>query len=85
MGFGKVSKEVMTDPSISPGAKSLYSLLCCYMDKSRSCYPGIKRLSEELYVTPSTIKRWMNELKKAKIISRTQEDKTKTAVTFILK
>lgn len=83
MGFGKVSKKVMTDPSLSHGAKSLYSLLCCYMDRHRVCYPGIQKLGEDLGVTSSTVKRWMTELRSRGIIKRTQQSQVRTTVTTI--
>lgn len=85
MSFGKVSKDVMTDPSISHGAKSLYSLLCCYMDKSKICYPGIKKLSEDMSVSSSTVKRWLEELQDKKIITRSSKSEVRTTVTTILK
>jgi DNA-binding MarR family transcriptional regulator len=86
MGFGKVSKEVLADPSLSPGAKSLYALLCCYKDSiTNTCNPGINRLSDELNAGHSTIKRWLKELKAAGIITRSQLDQRSTSVTVILK
>lgn len=85
MGFGKVSKAVLTDPSISTGAKSLYALLCCYKNTANECNPGINRLSDELNIGYSTCKRWLKELKDKEIISRTQDDQRSTSKTIILK
>lgn len=85
MGFGKVSKPVLTNPTISPGAKALYSLLCCYKNKQNSCNPGINRLADELNVGYSTIKRWLKELKDAGIIQRSQKEQRSTSETIILK
>jgi DNA-binding MarR family transcriptional regulator len=84
-GFGKVSKNVCADPAITIGAKSLYSLLCCYRNnESNTCNPGIKRLSDELNAGQSTVKRWMKELKDAGIVSRSQH-RHQSSITQILK
>lgn len=85
MGFGKVNKQILTDPSISPGAKSLYALLCCYKNKDNECNPGLNRLSDELGIGYSTTKKWLKELKDAGVISRSQEDQRSTSITVILK
>jgi hypothetical protein len=85
MKFGKVSKDVLSDPNITHGAKSLYALLCCYMDQDRTCYPGIDRLSTEMNVGQSTIKRWLSELKQAKVIDRAVRGFRNSYTTIILK
>ena len=84
-GFGKISKSVLADPTLSPGAKALYALLCCYKNKENVCNPGINRLAEELNVGYSTIKRWLKELRDNGIISRNQVDQRSTSTTVILK
>ena len=85
MGFGKVNKAILADPSISPGAKSLYALLCCYKNSDNVCNPGLNRLSDELGIGYSTCKKWLKELKDKGIISRSQVDQRSTSTTVILK
>lgn len=84
MGFGKVSKTVLTNPMLSAGAKALYSLLCCYKNQQNICNPGINRLADELNVGHSTVKRWLKELKDAGVIQRSQTDQRATSITVIL-
>lgn len=84
-GFGKISKKVMTDPSISTGAKSLYALLCCYKNADNECNPSINRLADELGIGYSTCKRWIKELKEKEIITRSQTDQRSTSKTIVLK
>tara|TARA_R110000868_G_scaffold313607_1_gene574572 strand:- start:477 stop:722 length:246 start_codon:yes stop_codon:yes gene_type:complete len=68
--FGIVSYDVMSDPELSSKAKGLYSLLCCYADKNRICFPTKSRLADELDVSQKTIKRYLKELYNKKYIKR---------------
>lgn len=83
--FGKVTKEVMTNPIISPGGKALYALLCCYANSDRTCTIGINRMAEELNVDPSSIKRWVRELVDGNIIYRHRTENQKTVTTHLKK
>jgi len=68
--FGIVKHEVISDPSVSIGAKALYSLLCCYADKQRQCWPSISTLADHLDTSQSSVNRWIKELKLNKYIRR---------------
>ena len=68
--FGIVAYDILTSPEISPQAKGLYSLLACYANKNRTCYPSISRLADELNVSRRTVDRLIKELKIKKAISR---------------
>jgi len=68
--FGIVSYDIITSPEITPQAKGLYSLLACYANKNRTCYPSISRLADELNVSRRTVDRLIRELKTKKAISR---------------
>ena len=68
--FGIVSREVITDPNLSIGAKSLYSVLSCYANKQRTCFPSISTLADDLGSSQSSIDRWIKELKLHKYIKR---------------
>jgi DNA-binding MarR family transcriptional regulator len=68
--FGIVSRDIILDPSITPQAKALYSVLACYANKQRTCFPLISTLSNDMNVSQRTIKRLINELKSKDYIKR---------------
>jgi DNA-binding MarR family transcriptional regulator len=61
--FGIVSRDVITEPDLSLQAKAVYSILACYANKQRSCFPSISTLANDLNVSQRTIKRLIKELK----------------------
>ena len=68
--FGIVKHNVLTDPNLSIQAKGLYSILCCYANKKRLCWPSISTLADDADSSQSSIKRWLKELKQHNYISR---------------
>lgn len=68
--FGIVSKEVLHDPELSLQAKGLYSLLCTYANKNRTCYPSISTLADLSNKSRSTIDKLIKELKKKNYLKR---------------
>ena len=65
--FGIVNYDVMTDPEVSLQAKGLYSLLCCYADKSRTCYPSISTLADISNKSTTQISVYIKEYSKFSI------------------
>lgn len=68
--FGIVNYNVMTDPEVSIQAKGLYALLCCYANKSRTCYPSISTLADLSNKSTTQISVYIKELKKHNYIKR---------------
>jgi|TARA_R110000796_G_scaffold241130_2_gene362424 DNA-binding MarR family transcriptional regulator len=68
--FGIVSREVITAPDLSMRAKALYSVLACYANKERSCFPSISTISDDLNISQRTTKRLIKELKDKDYIKR---------------
>ncbi len=68
--FGIVNYDVMTDPEVSLQAKGLYALLCCYADKSRTCYPSISTLADISNKSTTQISVYIKELKDANYLKR---------------
>lgn len=68
--FGIVSKEVLHDPELSIQAKGLYSLLCTYADKNRTCYPSINTLADLSNKSVRTISELIKELKEKNYLKR---------------
>jgi hypothetical protein len=68
--FGIVNYNVMTDPEVSIQAKGLYALLCCYANKSRTCYPSISTLADLSNKSTTQISVYIKELKTHNYIKR---------------
>jgi len=68
--FGIVKHIVLTDPEISVQAKGLYSVLCCYANANRVCWPSISRLADDTNTSQRSVRRWLKELKDQKVIHR---------------
>ncbi len=68
--YGIVKHKVCTDPNLSVQAKGLYSILCCYANKNRICWPSISKLADDCGSSQSSVKRWIKELKSYKYIER---------------
>jgi SOS-response transcriptional repressor LexA len=68
--FGIVNKEVLHDPELSIQAKGLYSLLCTYADKNRTCYPSINTLADLTNKSVRSISELIKELKQKNYLRR---------------
>lgn len=68
--FGIVSYDVISDPNLSVQAKALYSMLACYANKERTCWPSISTLSDDLNISQSSTNRLIKELKTCNYITR---------------
>ena len=68
--FWIVSYEVISDPNLSIQAKALYSMLACYANKERTCWPSISTLSDDLNISQSSNNRLIKELKTCNYIKR---------------
>ncbi|MDB5117010.1 MAG: hypothetical protein JWQ79_2502 [Mucilaginibacter sp.] len=60
--FGTVEKEVIGHPEIGVGAKTLYSLLCCFKNSLDECFPSNALLANHLGCSEKTISRYFKEL-----------------------
>ncbi len=68
--FGIISHAVITDPELSLQAKAIYSMLCVYANKRRTCYPSIATLADTAGVSCRTVDRSIQELKNKNYIKR---------------
>ena len=68
--FGIINQEVVSDPELSLQAKGVYSLICTFANKERTCFPSIALLADLCDVNPSTIHRNINKLKEKGYIKR---------------
>ncbi len=68
--FGIVKYTVLSDTNLSIQAKGLYSLLCTYADKNRTCYPSSSHLADLLNVSQRYIFKLLKELKANNYVKR---------------
>lgn len=84
--FGKVTSNVMQDPSISLKDKGLYAYLCTRADNlTRETHISVYKMASECGCTPATIKRGLHNLQKHGVIIRKQRNVGDTTVTTILR
>lgn len=69
-GYGIVSSTVVRDPNISLREKGLYAYLASYADSNNTLTVSVNRAASECNVDPSTVRRILNQLKKAGVIIR---------------
>jgi CTP-dependent riboflavin kinase len=69
-GYGMVSSTVVRDPNISLRDKGLYAYLATYADVNNALTVSVNRAAAECNVDPSTIRRILEQLKKAGVIIR---------------
>ena len=60
--FGLVPASIMRSEELSLGAKALYSLLCTYADKKRTCFPNRDTLCKALGINPHTFSKYLKQL-----------------------
>lgn len=56
--------SIYSDNLLSARAKSVYMYLCDRSDNERKCWPGIKRISLDLHMSRSTVKRAIADLER---------------------
>ena len=69
-GYGLVSSTVVRDPNISLRDKGLYAYLASYASIDNTLTVSVNRAASECNVDPSTIRRILDQLKKAGVIVR---------------
>lgn len=84
-GYGMVSSSVVRDPNISLRDKGLYAYLVSYADSDNTLTVSVNRAASECNVDPSTIRRILDQLKKAGVIVRETRGTGQSYKTIISK
>ena len=85
-GFGQVSNTVLRDPEISLGEKALYSYLCTYTDSvTNECFVSVNKIADECNVSVSTVKRYLNNLERMKVLIRKNRGYKMSKITVLLR
>lgn len=69
--FGIAHTKVIHDVDLSLRAKGVYTILCTFADKDRTCFPKISTLAELAGVSRRTIERILKELEEKNYVKRT--------------
>jgi DNA-binding MarR family transcriptional regulator len=84
-GYGLVSSTVVRDPNISLRDKGLYAYLASYAGIDNTLTVSVNRAAAECDVDPSTIRRILDQLKKAGVIIRETRGTGESYLTTIKK
>lgn len=80
-----VSSIVVRNPNISLRDKGLYAYLASYADIDNILTVSVNRTASECNVDPSTIRRILDQLKKAGIIVRENRGTGQSFKTILIK
>ena len=83
-GFAQVPRPVLRAKGLSSTAKVVYALLVDYAWSDGQCFPGQRRMAEDLGFTEQTIRRALAELRDFGLIDWTQRGAMRTNVYSLL-
>ena len=69
LGYGTVSKSVMTDPGLHIKAKALYACLCAFTGGGASAFPRRDDTCYYLGISKNTYTKYLSQLTKADLIT----------------
>ena len=84
-GFTQIPNQLLSDTSISIGARLLYFLLMRRVFQKDFCYPGIETLQKELGVVEDTFYSYKKELEEKGWIEVKRRGQGKTNIYLLLK
>lgn len=84
MGFAQIPNVVFKDPDLSMQSKCVYGLLLTYAWSDGSCFPGQKRMSEELGCSVRMLRKYLSELKRNRLVNWKQRGLNKTNQYYLL-
>ncbi len=77
-GFTQVPNFILTNESISVGAKLAYAMLLKYAWYDDGCFPGQAKLARDLGAAERSIRTYLKELETANLLEITQRGLMKT-------
>jgi hypothetical protein len=77
-GFTQVPNHVLVSKKLSPGAKLTYAMVLKYAWQNNHCFPGQKRLAEDMGVSDRSVRTYMQELEAEKCLTIKQRGLGKT-------
>ena len=79
-GFTQVPNFILTDSSLSLGAKLTYAMFLHYAWHKDSCFPGQERLAEDMGMSRSRVTEFIKELERAGLVAITRRGQGKTNI-----
>lgn len=76
-GWTGVPNFILESRDISVGAKLTYAMLLKYAREMNECFPGQVRLGKDLGAAERSVRTWLKELEKAKLVSIRQRGQGK--------
>ena len=80
---GPILPSFVLRENISPGAKMLYALLCNHASDKDHCWPSHRFLAQELGYCVSSIKNWLGELVRARLLAIRPHETGGTSVSCV--
>ncbi len=68
-GWTGVPNFILESDQISVGAKLTYAMLLKYAREMDACFPGQKRLAQDIGVVERSVRSWLKELAKAELVT----------------
>src|SRR5688572_23065540 len=81
--YTKVPNTILKRRDISPGAKLTYVMLLSYAHKQDRCFPGQKRLADDIGAGVRSVIRYMQELVKEGLLRVKRRGLGKTNVYYL--
>jgi hypothetical protein len=79
-GFIQLPKLILHARNLSRDAKLLYAVLLSYAWQAGSCFPGYKRLCDDLQASENMVRKYMRELESAGLLSQRRRGLGKTNI-----
>jgi len=77
-GFTQVPNHILKNHKISPGAKLTYTMLLSYAWQNDYCFPGQERLGSDMGSGERSVRRYIQELEKEKLVRITRRGQGKS-------
>ena len=77
-GFTQIPNVMLTNPTLTVGAKLTYAMLLKYAWSDNACFPGQQTLAKDMGAGERSIRTYLKELETAGILEITQRGLGKT-------
>src|SRR5215210_6409554 len=80
LGFIQLPKLILYAKNLSRDAKLLYALLLGYAWQEQRCFPGYRRLCQEMQASENMVRKYMRELETVRLLSQKRRGLGKTNI-----
>ena len=79
-GFTQVPNFILTNKTLSVGAKLYYAMLLKYAREKDECFPGQRTLAEDMGSSERSVRTYQKELEDAELLTVTQRGLGQTSL-----